>query len=66
MAADSKMLAGSIGKTFVSAVTLALAHEGTLSLDDRLERWLGAEAWFARLPNAHEITIRMLLSHSSR
>jgi len=42
-----RMLAGSVGKTFVAAVTLQLIQERVLGLDDKLERWLGKEAWFA-------------------
>ncbi len=60
-----RMLAGSIGKTFASAVTLQVAAEGKINLDDRLERWFGREPWFARLPNAREITLRMLMNHTS-
>jgi D-alanyl-D-alanine carboxypeptidase len=60
-----RMLAGSIGKTYVSAVTLQLVEEGRLSLDDRIEKWLGRESWFDRLPNARAITLRMLMNHTS-
>ena len=60
-----RMLAGSVGKTFVAAVALRLVQEGRLSLDERLSRWLGSESWFDRLPNAHAITIRMLMHHTS-
>lgn len=60
-----RMLAGSIGKTYVSAVTLQLVEEGKLNLDDRIEKWLGRESWFDRLPNARQITLRMLMNHSS-
>ena len=59
------MLAGSIGKTFVAAVMIQLAQEGKLNLDDRVDHWFKADPWFARLPNANDITIRMLLNHSS-
>lgn len=59
------MLAGSIGKTFVAATTLQLVGEGKLNLDEKIEKWLGNEIWFARLPNAKDITLRMLLNHSS-
>jgi D-alanyl-D-alanine carboxypeptidase len=63
------MLAGSIGKTFVAAVMIQLAQEGKVGLDDKIERWFTggfkADSWFARLPNANDITIRMLLNHSS-
>lgn len=60
-----RLLAGSIGKTFVAAATLLLVEEGKLNLDEKIERWLGDEKWFAQLPNAKTITLRMLLNHSS-
>lgn len=59
------MLAGSIGKTFVAAVMIQLAQEGKINLDDKIEHWFKADLWFARLPNANDITVRMLLNHSS-
>ncbi len=59
------MLAGSIGKTFVAAVMIQLAQEGKINLDDKIDRWFKADPWFARLPNSSDITIRMLLNHSS-
>jgi D-alanyl-D-alanine carboxypeptidase len=59
------MLQGSVGKTYVAAVALQLAQEGRIKLDDKIERWLGREAWFARLPNGREITVRMLMNHTS-
>ena len=63
MTPDTRMPAGSIGKTFVSAMTLALVQDGKLSLDDKLEKWLGEEPWFAELPNGPQITVRHLLMH---
>jgi len=65
MPRDAKMLAASVGKTFVAAVALALAKEGKLGFGDKIEKWLGGEDWFPRLPNAGGITIRHLLTHSS-
>jgi D-alanyl-D-alanine carboxypeptidase len=62
---SDRLLAGSIGKTFVAAVTLLLVEEGKLKLDEKIERWLGGEKWFGQLPNAKDITLRMLLNHSS-
>ncbi len=59
------MLAGSIGKTYVSAVTLQAVQEGKLDLDAKIERWFGSDPWFPRLPNAKDITLRMLMNHSS-
>lgn len=60
-----RMLAGSIGKTYVAAVVLQLVQEGKLHLDDKIEKWFGRESWFERLPNAHDLTLRMLMNHSS-
>ena len=60
-----RMPSGSVGKTFVAAVMIILAKEGKVSLDDKINVWFKHEAWLPRLPNAHEITIRMLLNHRS-
>jgi D-alanyl-D-alanine carboxypeptidase len=65
MSIDARMPAGSVGKTFVAAVTLSLVADGKLQLDAHISRWLGDELWFKRLPNADTITLRHLLNHSS-
>jgi D-alanyl-D-alanine carboxypeptidase len=65
MRSKDRMLAGSVGKTFVSATLLQLVDEGKLRLDDKVRIWLGTRAWFNRLPNANDLTIRMLLDHTS-
>ena len=64
MTPESRMLAASIGKSFVAAAALALQAEGQLDLDARVSDWLGARAWFDRLPNHHSLTLRHLLTHS--
>ncbi len=63
--ATDRMLAGSIGKTYVAAVVLQLVQEGKLNLDDKIATWFGKEPWFVRLPNAQDITLRMLMNHTS-
>jgi len=65
MKANDRMLAGSTGKTFAAATALQLVKEGKLGLDDKIEKYLGKEPWFNRLPNAEDVTIRMLMNHSS-
>jgi len=65
MTLQSRMLAASIGKTFVGATVVALAQEGELSLDDPISKWLGDRLWFSRLPNHDVITLRQLLTHTS-
>lgn len=64
MTSDSRMLAASIGKSFVAAAALALQAEGQLDLDARVSDWLGARAWSDRLPNHDRLTLRHLLTHS--
>jgi D-alanyl-D-alanine carboxypeptidase len=65
MVPESRMLAASIGKTFVAATVVALAREGRLSLDAPISDWLDGSDWFARLPNHANITVRHLLRHQS-
>jgi D-alanyl-D-alanine carboxypeptidase len=65
MKPTDRMLAGSVGKTFAAATALQLIKEGRIGLDDKIEKYLGPEPWFSRLPNAKEITVRQLMNHSS-
>lgn len=65
MPAAARMPAGSVGKSFVAAVALQLVAEGRLDPDARIERHLGNEVWFTRLPNARDITVRQLMNHTS-
>ena len=65
MKPTDRMLAASIGKTFVSAIMMQLVWEGKVNLDDPLQKWFGEQDWFPRLPNAKHLTIRMLMNHSS-
>lgn len=62
---DDRMLAGSIGKTYVAALVLQLSEEGKIGLDDKLEKWLGKEPWYPRLPNRSDLTVRHLLTHTA-
>lgn len=65
MKSSDLMLQGSVGKTYAAALALQLVKEGKIKLDDKVERYLGKESWFARLPNSKEITVRMLMNHTS-
>jgi D-alanyl-D-alanine carboxypeptidase len=50
---------GSVTKTYVAAVVLRLAKEGTLSLNDKLSKYVTGVA------NGDQITVRQLLNHTS-
>lgn len=65
MKPNDRMLAGSTGKTFAVATALQLVKEGKIGLDDKVEKYLGSERWFSRLPNAKDITVRQLMNHTS-
>lgn len=65
MKPSDRMLAGSTGKTFAAATALQLIKEGRIGLDDKVEKYLGGEPWFSRLPNAKDITVRHLMNHTS-
>ncbi len=65
MTAEHLLIQGSVGKTYVAAVALQLVQEKKLGLDDKIEKYLGKEKWFSQLPNARDITVRMLMNHTS-
>ena len=59
------MPGGSTGKTFVAALTMLLVEDGILSLDALVSEWIEEEPWFNRLPNASDIRLWHLLSHTA-
>ena len=65
MKPNARLLLGSVGKTYFAAVALQLVAEGKLDLDAHISKYLGDEAWFARVPNAKDITVRQLMNHTS-
>ncbi len=65
MKPHSRMLSASIGKSFVGTTALSMAMDGIINLDAPISNWLGDKAWFSRLPNASDITLRHLLQHRS-
>ena len=66
MKVDDLLMAGSTGKTFFAAVALQLIEAGHSSISTRRSRSISAaKPWFSRLPNAKDITVRMLMTHTS-
>jgi D-alanyl-D-alanine carboxypeptidase len=56
--------AASTTKTFIGTLTLLLAEEGKLNLDDNIEKWVPQKV-IAEVKNAKASTVRMLLNHTS-
>lgn len=59
----TRLMGGSTGKTFCAATLMSLAEDGVLDLDAPIAPLFADESWFARLPNAGALTLRMLLMH---
>lgn len=65
MKPDSRMLAGSVGKTFAIATALQLVNENKINLEEKVSAYLGDLPWFGRMPNAQDVTVRQLMNHTS-
>ena len=59
MNADYQFRIGSVTKTFVATVVLQLVDEGSVKLDDTIDKYVSG------VPNGSLITIRELLNHTS-
>ena len=62
---SDRFLHGSVGKTYASAVALRLIKQGRINLDEKVAAYLGKNDWYHRIPNAANITVRMLMNHTS-
>ena len=59
------MFSGSIGKTYAVAVLMQLVEEGKVDLDKTFISYFPDTEWLLELPNIKDITVRMLLEHTS-
>ncbi len=64
MQVDHIMPNGSAGKKATALLTVILAEEGLLSLDDLISNWL-PEQLLSQIPFSEQMTIRQLLNHSA-
>jgi D-alanyl-D-alanine carboxypeptidase len=60
-----KMPSGSIGKTYVAAIAFQLIEQGKINLSDKVLDLIKDEKWIMQIPNINELTIAMLMSHTS-
>jgi D-alanyl-D-alanine carboxypeptidase len=58
---ETRMLAGSTGKTFFASLALMAVDKKLIGLDDQIYEYLEDKPW----TNAKTITIRMLMNHTS-
>lgn len=65
MRPDTRMMSGSIGKSFVGALAAVAAAAGEIDLDDPISAWVGNASWYGDLSHADTMTLRMLLNHSA-
>jgi D-alanyl-D-alanine carboxypeptidase len=65
LSTSHRFLQGSVGKTYASAIALRLVQQGRIDLDKKVSDYLAHHGWYARIPNASGITVRMLLNHTS-
>jgi D-alanyl-D-alanine carboxypeptidase len=63
MTPDTRLMSGSTGKTFCAALAMQLVTEGKLAPDAKIAPIFADEPWFLRLPNARDLTLRILLMH---
>ncbi|NOQ26692.1 MAG: serine hydrolase [Bacteroidales bacterium] len=59
------LFSGSIGKTYAVAIIMQLAEAGKIHLEDKILNYFPENEWLDKLPNIHDITIEMLLQHTS-
>lgn len=65
MSSSHTMLSGSIGKTYVASVVLQLVDEEKIQLDGKVDTYLPNEPWLDSIPGYRDLTIQMLLEHTS-
>ena len=59
------MFSGSIGKTYAAALLMKYHEYGRINLDEKFLSYFPEETWLQRLANIQDISIRMLLQHTS-
>lgn len=65
MSSDHVMFSGSIGKTYAVALLMQDLEQGLFALEDLFISHFPDETWLMNLPGMEEITIKMLLQHTS-
>ena len=59
------LFSGSIGKTYAVALVMELMESNKIKLQEKLITYFPDIEWLSKLPNINDITIEMLLQHTS-
>ncbi len=59
------LFSGSIGKTYAAALIMQLVDKGTVNLKEKYTSYFPEVVWLHKLPNMKDITVEMLLQHTS-
>lgn len=65
LSSDHVLFSGSIGKTYAVAILMQLVDEGKVVLKNKISSYFPEIAWLDSLPNIQDITVEMLLRHTS-
>lgn len=65
LSTDHVFFSGSIGKTYAVALLMQLVDAGKVDLNATLKTYLTDIPWLSNIPNIEEITVSMLLQHTS-
>ncbi|WP_223032157.1 serine hydrolase domain-containing protein [Hanstruepera marina] len=58
-------LSGSIGKTYAATLVFRLVESGKIDLSKKYKDYFQDTKWLSELPNINDITVEMLLQHTS-
>lgn len=62
---QNTFLSGSIGKTYAATLVFQLVESGKIELSKNYIDYFPDLEWLTNLPNIHDITVEMLLQHTS-
>ena len=62
---DHVMFSGSVGKTYAAALIIKQVDAGKINLSDKIIDFFPEKEWMKSIPNIDDITIEMLLKHTS-
>ena len=65
LSTKNTLFSGSIGKTYAATLVFQLAEQGKVDLKQNFISFFPELGWLQKLPNSNDITVEMLLQHTS-